>query len=159
MYYYYGYAICLDRGFSEYQSEAHHMIRTWNPESLAPPFGTYSHCCVIHEDCELLAIAGQIGAQSDGSIVEGIEAQCEQVFENLLAALSANGMDWDNLIKLGIFLTDRSFVPVYREVRARMLGDVAPPGTLVVVSGLADERWLVEVDAYAAKKHFAHQRR
>ena len=73
--------------------------------------------------------------------------------------INANGMDWDNLIKLGIFLTDRSFVPVYREVRARMLGDVAPPSTLVVVSGLADERWLVEVDAYAAKKHFAHQRR
>lgn len=131
------------------------MIKTWNPKSLASPFGAYSHCCVIHEDCELLVIAGQVGAQPDGSIVEGIEAQCERTFENILAILSANGMGPEDLVKLGIFLTDRSFVPVYREVRTRLLGDVAPPGTLVIVAGLADERWLVEVDAYAAKTHRA----
>jgi enamine deaminase RidA (YjgF/YER057c/UK114 family) len=93
------------------------MIKTWNPKTLALPFGTYSHCCVVHKDCELPSIAG---VQSDRLIAEGIKAQCEWVIGNLLAVPSANGMAPENLIKFGIFLTDRIFIPVYREVSDRI---------------------------------------
>lgn len=99
----------------------------------------------------VLAISGQTPVDLEGRVPEGFEAQAEQVWRNLLAVLEAAGMTPANLLRINAFLLDRAHVPVNRVVRARILGDVQPASTLVIVSGLVDPSWLIEVEALAAK--------
>ena len=128
------------------------MNRTWNPGTVAPPFAAYSLCSHIPNNSTLLTIAGQVGVMPDGTLAQGIEAQCEWALKNVLEVLQANGMRAQDLVKLGTYLTDRDQLAAYRRVRQTILGDhVVPPSTLVIVSGLADPAWLVEVEAYAAR--------
>lgn len=126
--------------------------RNWSPDGIAGPFGAYNHCCEIPGDSRLLTIAGQVGVKPDGETATGFDAQCEWCFNNLLAVLSANDMGPEDLVKLGIYLTDREQIAPYRAIRERVLGNhIVPPGTLVIVSGLAQPAWLLEIEGYAAR--------
>ena len=125
--------------------------KIWNPDTVAGPFGTYSLCCDVPAGARLLSVAGQVGVMPDGTLADGVEAQSEWALRNIVAILAANDMQPTNIIKLGIFLLDPAHVPVYRGARQKVLGDIQPPGTLLVVAGLANPNWLVELEAYAAK--------
>jgi len=48
------------------------------------------------------------------------------------------------------FLTNPDNLPIYNEVRADFLGESRPTSTLLIVSGLADPNFLVEVEMIAA---------
>ena len=55
-----------------------------------------------------------------------------------------------NVVKTTAFLTDRGLLAGYRQARGAVFGDQAPPAsTLLFVAGLADPRWLVEIEAEA----------
>ena len=58
-------------------------------------------------------------------------------------------MTKDNLIKATTFLADRKFTMENRKIRNEVFGNRAPAVT-VVIAGIFDERWLVEVEAVAA---------
>ena len=126
------------------------MNRIWNPEIVATPSGAYSHCCELFPDTRRLVIGGQIGIDRDGNLADGIEAQCEQMLRNLLAVLDANEMGPEHLTRSRTYLIDRAHLGAYRNARGKILGDVAPPGTLLIVAGLANPDWLAEMDAEAA---------
>ena len=79
-------------------------------------------------------------------VATGIVAQA---IANLGAVLAAHGMGPENIVKLGVFLTERALVPVWRAEREKFLGTLAPASTLLVVAGLADPRFLFEVEAEA----------
>ena len=83
---------------------------------------------------------------------DGIEAQSEQVWKNIGEVLKAGGMDFRDIVKLTVFLTDSRFIPAFREVRGKYVGqEPYPASTLLVVAGLADPSMLVEVEVVAAK--------
>jgi enamine deaminase RidA (YjgF/YER057c/UK114 family) len=130
-------------------------IEIFNPESVRPPAGTYSHVARAPAGTRLVVIAGQIGTGPDGVLPESFEAQCAQVFANLGAALDAAAAGWANVIQTMSFLTRRTDVPAYREWRTREFARLFPdgrypPSTLLIVNGLADEAMLIEVQAMAA---------
>ena len=50
-----------------------------------------------------------------------------------------------------IYATRHDFLPGYRAARMKVMGDVHPPNTYLVVAGLAQPEWLIEIDAFAAK--------
>jgi len=55
-----------------------------------------------------------------------------------------------NLVKITVFLTDPSLIGAYRSERDRFLGGATPPAsTLLIVAGLADPRYMVEVEGEA----------
>ena len=122
----------------------------WNPETVAPPFGRYSHCVEIPANSRQLAIAGQVGVRADGRMEQGIEAQTLQVFRNLESILKQNNMSFEDVYKVGVYLTNSNDVTAYRQAKDQIMGHHAPASTLVVVSALAHPDWLVEVEAYAA---------
>jgi enamine deaminase RidA (YjgF/YER057c/UK114 family) len=68
---------------------------------------------------------------------------------NLGAVLAAHGMGPRNVVKLGVFLTDRALIPAWRAERERLLGDHAAASTLLIVAGLADPRFVFEIEAEA----------
>lgn len=132
-------------------------IAIFNPENVATPAGTYSHVAKVPPDATLVAIAGQVAIGPDGTLVGrgDFDAQCAQVFANIGAALEAAGGGWANVIQTMTFITRREDVARLRAWRTsefpRLVPDGRyPPNTLLIVSGLADEEMLLEVQALAA---------
>jgi enamine deaminase RidA (YjgF/YER057c/UK114 family) len=126
----------------------------FNPPTMMKPAG-YSHVAKITGG-SLVYIAGQVSADAAGQLVgEGnLEAQAEQVFKNLKAAVEAAGGTMADLIKMNVYLVaevDTTEVPKFRAVRDRYVNVEKPPAsTLVVVTRLACPGWLIEIEAVAA---------
>jgi enamine deaminase RidA (YjgF/YER057c/UK114 family) len=122
-------------------------IRHVHPDTLhATP--NYSHAVVAHGP--LVLVSGQIGLDRAGNLVGpgDIEAQATQVLRNLETALAAAGTHLDQVVRLGVLITDRANIPAWRAVRDRFFQPPWPASTLMVC-GLAREELLIEVEATA----------
>ena len=129
----------------------------FNPDSLAAPGGAYSHVARVPPGSTLIVVAGQVSMDASGQLVgaDDFERQCAQVYANVGAALRAAGADWAKVIGFMTFLTRRDDVARLSAWRQgefpKLFGHGAyPPNTLLVVSGLAREELLIEVQATAA---------
>jgi len=120
------------------------------PETIAPPQGAYSHAVEVAEGSRIAFISGQVGIDEDGGIPADFRAQAEIAWTNLVRVLEHNTMRVKDLVKITHYLTDRANLPVYQEVRATFLGEERPGSTVLIVSGLAKEELLLEVEAIAA---------
>ena len=98
----------------------------------------------------LLFVSGQVPENSDGSVPEGFEAQCEQAWRNVIAVLAAAGLGVEHLVKINTFLTDRSQVVANRAIRRKMLAGNEPAST-VMIAETVDGKWLLEIEAIAAE--------
>ena len=119
-----------------------------NPATVRAPSG-YNHSIEIRKPERRVVIAGQVGVRPDGSIPESGAEQIAQAFANLLAILAANNMTTDNLVKTTVFLTERSLLAPFRAERTRVMGELVPASTLLFVAGLADPRFVVEIEGEA----------
>jgi 2-iminobutanoate/2-iminopropanoate deaminase len=120
-----------------------------NPPTIRAPTG-YTHAIEVRNPERWLVISGQVGLAPDGTIPETGGGQITQALANLRAVLEANDMTVTNIIKTTVFLTDRSLLGAYRAARTALLGEHAPASTLLFVAGLADPRFVVEIEAEAA---------
>lgn len=127
------------------------MIKFQNPGGVAPPFGNYSHAAVVAKGAQWLHLSGQVGVQPDGTLAQGIDAQCEWAWKNLLAILESSGMGLGDVVKTTTYLVDVDHVAAFRRVRDRVIGAHRPASTLVVVQALASPEWLVEIELEAAR--------
>jgi enamine deaminase RidA (YjgF/YER057c/UK114 family) len=127
------------------------MLKSINPPEIAPPFSRYSQGVEVPAGARWLYVSGQVGVRPDGTLAQGFAAQAEQAWDNVLAVLAAAGMGPADLVKVNVYLTQRSDMLESRRVRAAKLGDAAPASTLAVVVSLADPAWLFEVEAVAAR--------
>jgi enamine deaminase RidA (YjgF/YER057c/UK114 family) len=123
-------------------------ITRCNPTTVRQPTG-YTHAIEIRTPERWLVISGQVGMALDGTVPETGGGQIDQALANLRAVLEANDMTAANIVKLMVFLTDRSLIGAYRAARTALLGEHAPASTLLLVSGLADPRFVVEIEAEA----------
>jgi enamine deaminase RidA (YjgF/YER057c/UK114 family) len=121
-----------------------------NPPGVHDTGGRYSHAALVEGPGRRLVVSGQVGTAPDGTILPAGEAQIAQALANLQSVLAAHGMGIANIVKMGVFLTDRALIPVWREQRAKAFGDHAPTSTLLLVAGLADPRFVFEIEAEAA---------
>ncbi|HYZ20725.1 MAG TPA: RidA family protein [Rhodopila sp.] len=119
-----------------------------NPPSVRAPSG-YTHAIEIKGDQRRLIISGQVGMAPDGSVPTSGEGQIAQAFANLRAILGAHGMGIENIVKTTSFLTDRGLLDAFRASRSAVFGEHAPASTLLFVAGLADPRFVVEIEAEA----------
>lgn len=123
-----------------------------NPASWQQQYG-YSQGCRVDEAQRLLFVAGQIALDEDGELVgEGdFEAQARQVFTNMGRVLELAGMSFENLVQVGVFMTDIGNLRTYARVRDEFVDTAAPPAsTSIEVAGLAFPGLLVEVNGIAA---------
>ncbi|WP_439552500.1 RidA family protein [Falsiroseomonas sp.] len=120
-----------------------------NPDGVHAPGSRYSHAALVEGPHRRLVMSGQIGVRPDGSVAPGGEAQIAQALANLGAILAAHGMGPANIVKMGVFLTDRALIGPWRAEREKFLGTLAPTSTLLIVAGLADPRFVFEVEAEA----------
>jgi enamine deaminase RidA (YjgF/YER057c/UK114 family) len=129
------------------------MLKRLNPKKIAPPNSpTYHHGIEATPNMRWLTISGQIGRGPDGKTPAAFEAQCEIVWDNILAILAESGMGPQDLVKTTTFLTRKEDIGASRNIRGKKLGDApACASTLLVISALAAPEFLVEIEATAAK--------
>lgn len=120
-----------------------------DPVTCPEATGGYVNALRVEGASRLLFISGQIPQTRDGRVPEGIEDRCRLVWTNLTATLTAAGMDVTHLVKVTTFLSDRGHADVNTAVRAEILGGHRPALT-VIVAGIWDPAWLVEIEAIAA---------
>ena len=121
------------------------------PDTIAPPVAAYSHGIEVPPNARVLHTAGQVGILPDGTTPEGIEAQTEATWTNLMAILESAGMGIDDVVKVTTYVTSEDDFWPMAQVRARFFGDARPASTGIVVKALAKQEWLVEVELVAAK--------
>lgn len=99
----------------------------------------------------LVTVSGTTATDEDGRIVgEGDPyRQTVQAFQNVGAALREAGAGFEDVIRTRMYVTDVEQWPEIGRVHRKFFGDVRPATTLVEVSGLVDDRMLVEVEAEA----------
>lgn len=127
------------------------MNKTYAPKSIAAPVSAYSHAVEVPAGARTLHISGQIGVRPDGGTAEGVEAQVEQAWKNLVAILEDAGMGVEDIVRTTTFVTKPEHVAATRPIRAKYLGDLKPASTLLVVAALARPEYLFELEAVAAK--------
>ena len=120
-----------------------------NAANAPAPAGGYSQAVEVTGATTILYISGQIPETADGHVPERFEAQARMVWQHLIAQLAAAQMTTANLVKVTTFLSSREHVDVNGAVRREVLGDHAPALT-VIITGIYDPRWLLEIEAIAA---------
>ncbi|MFO1090191.1 MAG: Rid family hydrolase [Hyphomicrobiales bacterium] len=126
------------------------MPRALLTDKATKPFSNYSQAIEVAAGERLLFVSGQVGTTPDGKIGDTEKRQHELAWANVLAILENAGMTAENLVECTIYITDQASVGLYREVRDAMLKGARPTATLLVVSGLANPAFKVEVSAVAA---------
>ena len=128
------------------------MLKARNPTAIAPPAAKYSHSVEVPPNARWLFTAGQVGVQPDGSIPDGFEAQHDQIWQNTLAILADAGMGPEDIVRLNVYSTDPEGLKHVMAHREKYLEPHhTPASTWVVVSRLANPKWVVEMETVAAK--------
>jgi enamine deaminase RidA (YjgF/YER057c/UK114 family) len=123
------------------------------PEGLAP-VTAYSHV-VVATPGKIVFVAGQVALDKEGKLIgkDDLKAQATQVFENLKTALAAAGATFNDVVKINWYIKGYKpdVLPTLREVRSAYFNKNAPPpaSTLVGVMSLAQDDYLIEVEAVA----------
>jgi len=118
---------------------------------VARKIGTYSDGVEAPASARWVFTAGTPGLLPDGTYPQGIAAQAEQAWKNVLAILAEADMGVKDLVKVTHYLVRQEDIKDYVAVRARYLGDARPASMLLVVPGLVKPEILVELEAIAAK--------
>ncbi|MEQ1880574.1 MAG: RidA family protein [Burkholderiales bacterium] len=133
------------------------QITITNPEGLGKPLGQYSQIARVKNASEWLFIAGQLSTDVAGNIVgaDNFDAQCQQVFKNIEAALKSAGAGWGNIVQFTTYLVHSQDIPKFMAYRKREFPKMFPdgkypPNTLLMVDRLVGESFLVEVQPIAA---------
>jgi len=122
--------------------------RTINAADAPAPAGTYSQAIEVRNATRTLYVSGQIPVAVDGTVPTAFADQARVAWQNVVAQLHAADMTLDNLVKVTIFLSDRRYIPEYRQVRSEFLGE-RRPALACIITGIFDTAGMLESEAVA----------
>jgi 2-iminobutanoate/2-iminopropanoate deaminase len=125
-------------------------MKRYDPATVHEPT-SYSHAIELPKGARVVHISGQVGVSPEGRLMPDFAGQAEQAFRNLAAVLKDAGMGLEDLVKVNTYLVRREDLETYRTIRSRIYGALRPASTLLIVSGLARDGGLIEIEAVAAK--------
>jgi enamine deaminase RidA (YjgF/YER057c/UK114 family) len=127
------------------------MKKYINPDSLVKN-PAFTQAVVIEGPAKTIYIGGQNAVRADGSIAgETLAEQTQQALLNVAAALTAAGATLHDVVRWTAAVVEgQPLVEGFAAFREAW-GDAADPPTLSVhvVAGLANPKFLVEIDAVA----------
>lgn len=124
--------------------------RAINAADAPASSGSYSQAVELKNPRRVLYISGQIPVDVAGNVPADFTAQCRLAWANIAAQLRAADMSLDNLVKVTTFLSDRRHAAENSRVRREELGGRTPALT-IIIAGIYDENWLLEIEAIAAE--------
>src|SRR5258706_3195664 len=122
------------------------------PDGLAKPTGVWS-TVVKAKPGTMVFIAGLVATDAEGRLVGAgdIAAQTRQVCENLRAAVRAAGGEMSDIMQVNVFARDvaRGAFAKIHDVRREFFPVDPPASTMVEVTRLVDDQYLIEINANA----------
>jgi enamine deaminase RidA (YjgF/YER057c/UK114 family) len=94
-------------------------------------------------------VAGTAPVWPDGSCAEDPGTQARRCLEIILAALRELGAAPTDVVRTRMYLCRAEDSEAVGVAHAEVFGTVRPVATMVVVAGLLDPRWRVEIEAEA----------
>jgi enamine deaminase RidA (YjgF/YER057c/UK114 family) len=128
-------------------------VRPFNTRDTYPNQVLDNDLCQAVIAGDTIYMRGQVGTDFEGKLVGrgDAAAQAEQAMANVAQLLAECDATLEEIVKITIYLTDPRFrEPVYQVV-GRWLKGVHPVSTGVVVAGLAQPDWLMEIDVIAVR--------
>ncbi|MCB5230652.1 MAG: Rid family detoxifying hydrolase [Candidatus Cloacimonas sp.] len=123
-------------------------MKVINSKAAPAAVGPYSQAVLKNG---LLFISGQLGIDpKTGKLCEGFEAQSRQVFSHLKSILAEANMDFGNVLKATIYVTDMANFKLLNEIYAEQFSEPFPARETVQVSCLP-VNGLVEISLIAAE--------
>ena len=123
-----------------------------NPKELSKN-PAFSQIITTQGNGKTIYIGGQDAVNVKGEIIGkgDLAAQTEQVMKNLQTALLASGATFDNLVKLSIYMVNGQNIKSGFEVSQKYFSKLKNPPVIsvLIVSGLANPDFMVEIDAIA----------
>lgn len=98
---------------------------------------------------ERIVVAGTAPIWPDGACDPDPEAQTRRCLEIIVAALQEAGAKPEHVVRTRMFITDAADAEAVGRAHGVVFADVRPAATMVVVAGLLDPRWKIEIEAEA----------
>jgi enamine deaminase RidA (YjgF/YER057c/UK114 family) len=86
-----------------------------------------------------------------GGCPDGAGAQARRCFEIIQVALAEAGAGLDDIVRTRMYITSAGDAAAVGAVHGELLGHVRPAASMVVVAGLLDPAWRVEIEAEAVR--------
>lgn len=130
-------------------------VEKLNIPTLPEPVG-FVHVGIA-SGSRLVFLAGQLAQNSEGELVGpgDLAAQTEQAVLNVAAGLDAAGATFDDVAKTTLYVVDweeskmEQLMAGFMRAAARLGGAAVAPSTLVPVSRLFEQGYLIELDVTA----------
>ncbi len=94
-------------------------------------------------------VSGTAPIWPDGSCDPDPEVQARRCIEIILEALAGAGATAKDVVRTRMFITDPADADAVGRAHGAVFGDVRPASTMVVIVGMLDPRWKVEMEADA----------
>jgi enamine deaminase RidA (YjgF/YER057c/UK114 family) len=94
-------------------------------------------------------VSGTAPIWPDGSCDPDPEIQARRCLEIILEALAGAGASAKHVVRTRMFLTDPAYADAVSRAHGSVFGEVRPASTMVVIVGMLDPRWKVEIEADA----------
>jgi len=96
-----------------------------------------------------IAVSGTAPVWPDGHVDPDPAVQTRRCWEIALAALTELGGRVEDVVRTRQYVVRADLADAVGAVHGEVFGSVRPASTMVVVAGLLDPRWLVEVEVDA----------
>lgn len=98
---------------------------------------------------DVVHVAGTAPVWPDGTCDPDPAVQARRCLTIIADALEQVGAAMSDVVRTRMYLTDPADTSAVGDVHGAVFADVRPAATMVVVSGLVDPRWRVEIEVDA----------
>ncbi len=109
------------------------------------PFG---YCRAVRAG-NTVTVAGTAPISPDGHVDPDPAVQAARCLEIIVAAMAELGADAEHVVRTRMYIVDAADSEAVGRAHGRVFGAARPASTMVVVAGLLDPRWKVEIEADA----------
>lgn len=119
-----------------------------NISSGSPYESKFGFCRAVRVG-DRVVVAGTAPIWPDGHVDPDPGAQARRCLEIMIDALEEAGGEPADVVRTRMYITDPDHADAVGAAHGEVFGEIRPAATMVVVGGLLDSRWLVEMELEA----------
>jgi enamine deaminase RidA (YjgF/YER057c/UK114 family) len=96
-----------------------------------------------------VVVAGTAPVWPDGSCPDDVRVQARRCWDVASAALAEAGASLRDVVRTRTYLMSSADFDAVSEIHRELFADILPAATMIVVAGMLDSRWKVEIEAEA----------
>ncbi len=116
--------------------------------SGSPYEARFGFCRALRTDDRVL-VAGTAPIWPDNSCDADAGVQARRCYEIILEALAELEAEPRHVVRTRVYITDAAYTEAVGNAHGEVFAGSPPVNTMVVVAGLVDKRWKVEIEAEA----------